>query len=177
LYPAVRDVAEVPFGDPAIVQKYLDRPLLYKNYKFDLRLYVLVTSFQPLECFLYQEGFGRFSSQAFTLKHSELKDNYVHLTNSSIQKNASSVPPPLKGARQSEVGGNKCSLAWLWRELRGELGVDIDLVWKRICECVLKALLCVEVSIPLSFSLDPSLLLSRSPSPSLRVLISITLTL
>ena len=113
----VRDVAEVPYGDPAIVQKYLHRPLLYRGYKFDLRLYVLVTSFQPLEVFLYQEGFGRFSSQAFTLKHSDLKDNYIHLTNSSINKHASQIPQPLKGAKQSEVGGNKRSLAWLWRGL------------------------------------------------------------
>lgn len=41
-----------------ILQKFLRNPLLVKGFKFDLRVYVLVTSVNPLEAFLYEEGFA-----------------------------------------------------------------------------------------------------------------------
>ena len=49
-----------------------------------MRIYVLVTSFKPLEVFLYKEGFARLSTQAFTLDPHTLCNTFVHLTNYSI---------------------------------------------------------------------------------------------
>ena len=45
--------------------RYIERPLLLDGYKFDLRLYVCVTSMKPLEAFLYREGFTRLSSEPY----------------------------------------------------------------------------------------------------------------
>jgi tubulin polyglutamylase TTLL5 len=54
----VNDVTQIKFGEAYLLQQYIRKPLLVRGYKFDLRLFVLVTSVNPLEAFLYQEGFA-----------------------------------------------------------------------------------------------------------------------
>ena len=45
---------DVVFSEPVVLQKYIDNPLLIDGYKFDMRIYVLVTSMNPLEAFIYK---------------------------------------------------------------------------------------------------------------------------
>jgi tubulin polyglutamylase TTLL5 len=49
----------VPLEEPMVVAKYIDNPLLINGHKSDLRLYVLVTSYDPLIIYLYEEGLVR----------------------------------------------------------------------------------------------------------------------
>lgn len=67
----IREFTELSPNEPLVVQRYIKEPLLISGYKFDLRIYALITSFQPLEVFLYKEGFARFSSEKFTLDPEE----------------------------------------------------------------------------------------------------------
>lgn len=53
---------EIPKWHSVIVQRYISRPRLINGSKFDLRVYVLLTSVNPLRCYIYKEGLARFAS-------------------------------------------------------------------------------------------------------------------
>jgi tubulin--tyrosine ligase len=59
-----------------VVQKYIERPLLYKGRKFDIRVWALLTD--DFRIFFYKEGYLRTSSQEY---FTSAKNNKVHLTN------------------------------------------------------------------------------------------------
>lgn len=69
-----------------VISRYIGNPLLIGGKKFDLRLYVLVTSFRPLKAYLFKQGFCRFCTVKYDTNVTELDNMYVHLTNVSIQK-------------------------------------------------------------------------------------------
>lgn len=69
-----------------VISRYIDNPLLMGGRKFDMRLYVLVTSFRPLKVYLYKHGFGRFCTVKYDDSVNEMDNMYIHLTNVSIQK-------------------------------------------------------------------------------------------
>lgn len=69
-----------------ILQKYIDRPLLIKGRKFDIRVFGTMTSINGyLKGYFYEDGYIRTSSSKYT---SKTNDVYVHLTNDAVQKNA-----------------------------------------------------------------------------------------
>jgi hypothetical protein len=70
-----------PSGTFWIVQKYIERPLLYYNRKFDIRMWAVITSKQ--EFYIYKPGYIRTSSDAYD---TESNLNYVHLTNNCLQQ-------------------------------------------------------------------------------------------
>ena len=45
-----------------VCQQYVSKPFLIDGFKFDLRVYVLVTSCDPLRIFVYDDGLGRFAT-------------------------------------------------------------------------------------------------------------------
>ena len=67
--------------DKIIIQKYIERPLLYKGRKCDMRVWVLVC--QNLKVYFFKEGHLKTSSILFNINS---KDPYSHITNYSFQK-------------------------------------------------------------------------------------------
>ncbi|KAI8901815.1 putative tubulin polyglutamylase TTLL1 [Globomyces pollinis-pini] len=87
--------------DSYVVSKYIDNPLLIGGKKFDLRLYVLVTSWKPLIAYKHQQGFARFCAVKYNTDVEDFDNNFIHLTNVSIQK---------YGDDYNEKNGGKWSL-------------------------------------------------------------------
>jgi tubulin polyglutamylase TTLL9 len=51
--------------EPYVCQKYLMNPLLMGGRKFDMRVYALCTSYNPLTIYLYRAGFARFAHERY----------------------------------------------------------------------------------------------------------------
>merc|ERR1719221_1246379 len=81
-----QDEEEKKDAEPYVVQRYVSDPLLIGGKKFDLRLYVLVTSYAPLVVYMYRSGFARFSHARFSMNSANLSDAMIHLTNVAVQK-------------------------------------------------------------------------------------------
>ena len=47
------------------MQEYMQEPYLIDSLKFDLRLYVLILSVDPLRIFLYEDGIVRFATDEY----------------------------------------------------------------------------------------------------------------
>jgi tubulin polyglutamylase TTLL6/13 len=70
------------------VQRYLHKPYLIDNLKFDMRIYVLVYGVDPLRVFVFREGLARFATEEYTGPFKNNLDNlFMHLTNYAINKN------------------------------------------------------------------------------------------
>ncbi|KAJ3146151.1 Tubulin polyglutamylase ttll6 [Geranomyces variabilis] len=124
-----------------IVQTYLTRPCLINDYKFDLRVYVLVTSVKPLRIFLYRDGLARFATEPYREpRDGNLGNVCMHLTNYAINKNSEKfdhAPEDDKGSKRSI----KSVLQYL-TDVRGPLAVEK--LWRRIGEVVIKTLLTIQ---------------------------------
>ena len=83
--PSIREKIELRAPiyncDKIIIQKYIEKPLLYKGRKFDMRVWVLVT--QNLKVYFFKEGHLKTCSITFDINS---KNAYTHITNYSFQK-------------------------------------------------------------------------------------------
>jgi len=64
-FDAVAEAASRSDWERYVVQHLVEDPVLLRGKKFDLRLYVLVTSFEPLRYRLYREGIVKFAAESY----------------------------------------------------------------------------------------------------------------
>lgn len=135
----VDSINEVPIDEPCIISKYIENPLLINGLKFDVRIYVLVTSYEPLRIYMYEEGLARFASEPFSLNSK--KNKYVHLTNYSLNKHNENFVQN-QDFRNDDFG-HKWSLSALCKHLES-IGIDTGLMWVRIYDLIIKTIITSE---------------------------------
>uniref|UniRef100_A0A2K5EJF7 Tubulin tyrosine ligase like 13 n=1 Tax=Aotus nancymaae TaxID=37293 RepID=A0A2K5EJF7_AOTNA len=82
-----RNPWEIKPGEHMIYQQYISKPFLIDAFKFDMRIYVLITSCDPLQIFMYEEGLARFATTPYVEpSHNNLDNVCTHLTNYAINK-------------------------------------------------------------------------------------------
>lgn len=62
----------------------MENPLIIMSRKFDIRVWVMVTDFNPLTIWLYEEVYLRFSAIDYNVEAKELSNKFLHLTNNSV---------------------------------------------------------------------------------------------
>ncbi|XP_049866091.1 probable tubulin polyglutamylase TTLL2 isoform X2 [Pectinophora gossypiella] len=137
-----RSICDMRCGSAAVVQRYIERPLLIAGYKFDLRLYVCVPGYRPLTAYMYAEGLARFGTDKYTL--SDIHNPYRHLTNSSLNKSG----PRYAECKERIGSGCKWTLKQVRRALVGRWGAAEWLVWQRIRALVTLTLLAQAAGTP-----------------------------
>eukprot|EP00357_Protocruzia_adherens_P036791 CAMPEP_0114979606 /NCGR_PEP_ID=MMETSP0216-20121206/4462_1 /TAXON_ID=223996 /ORGANISM="Protocruzia adherens, Strain Boccale" /LENGTH=437 /DNA_ID=CAMNT_0002340945 /DNA_START=29 /DNA_END=1342 /DNA_ORIENTATION=+ len=127
-----------PQAEPYVVQKYIMNPLLVGGKKFDIRIYVLVVSYQPLVCYLYRTGFARFTHHRYSTNTEDITNSYIHLTNVAIQKTSENY---------DDKTGGKWDLRSLKLYLMSKYGQEkVSESFSQIQHMILKTLLSVQKS-------------------------------
>lgn len=136
------DVTTLP--QKGMVQRYIYNPHLINKKKYDIRLYLLVTGFCPLKVYLYENGIVRFCSEDFDIDPEKLNNNYVHVTNFSVNK-------AMQKIRKGE-GDEELPTKWSLIALKGyftEKKIDFKPVWTKIKDIMMKLILSVvDIAIP-----------------------------
>jgi len=89
----VQDIANIPLSNTWMVQEYIDNPHVMNDRKYVLRLYVLISSVEPLRFYMHEEGFAKLASEPYNI---EDPDNpFAHLTNPDINATNTDADAPV----------------------------------------------------------------------------------
>ena len=96
-----------------IVQQYISKPLLMDGYKFDLRVYVLVSSCDPLRIYVFNEGLVRLATVDYVdPTNANTEDVCMHLTNYAINKHSDNFVRPTGADAEDNSDASKRSFAF-----------------------------------------------------------------
>ncbi|XP_045038480.2 tubulin polyglutamylase TTLL6 isoform X1 [Desmodus rotundus] len=129
-----RTVKEIKPGEDMICQLYISKPFIIDGFKFDLRIYVLMTSCDPLRIFTYNEGLARFATTSYSHPCTEnLDDVCMHLTNYSINKHSSNFI-------QDAHSGSKRKLSTFNKYMESQ-GYNVEQIWRDIEDVIIKTII------------------------------------
>ncbi|XP_071953341.1 tubulin polyglutamylase ttll6-like isoform X4 [Antedon mediterranea] len=129
-----KNIKDIKPGEHQVCQQYVSKPFLIDGFKFDLRIYVLVTSCDPLRIYVYKDGLARFATIKYIEPTSNNTDEQcMHLTNYAINKHSSDF------IRDDDCGSKrKITTVDRWFEKNG---YDIKKIWADMEDVIIKTLI------------------------------------
>lgn len=133
----------------AVVQEYINKPLLIDKLKFDIRLYVLIKSLEPLEIYIAKEGLTRFCTEPYQEpSQKNLSHVFMHLTNYSLNVHSGNFVHS-----DSQNTGSKRTFSSVLYRLAAK-GVDIKKVWSDIIAVVIKTVIALVPELKVYYQAD-----------------------
>ncbi|KAF8793194.1 Tubulin polyglutamylase TTLL4 like protein [Argiope bruennichi] len=132
--------SQVPKNRPFVVQRYISDPYLINGSKFDLRVYVMVPSIEPLRIYIFKDGLVRFASEKYSLANKSFANRFIHLTNYSINKKSSSYT---SNDDETMCQGHKWSLKSFW-DYMSNSGIDVEKIQATIRDMIIKTIISAE---------------------------------
>ncbi|XP_043576193.1 tubulin polyglutamylase TTLL11 isoform X2 [Chiloscyllium plagiosum] len=121
---------------PAVVQEYISKPLLIDKLKFDIRLYVLLKSLDPLEIYIAKDGLSRFCTEPYQEPNSKnFHRVFMHLTNYSLNVHSGNFIHS-----DSVNTGSKRTFSSIVTKLSMR-GYDVKKMWSDIITLVIRAII------------------------------------
>ncbi|XP_034292077.1 tubulin polyglutamylase TTLL11 isoform X1 [Pantherophis guttatus] len=143
---------------PAVVQEYMAKPFLIDKLKFDIRLYVLLKSLDPLEVYVAKDGLCRFCTEPYqepSLKN--LHQVYMHLTNYALNIHSGNFVHSDSGNT-----GSKRTFSSILGKLACS-GVNIRKLWSDIISLVIKTVIAIVPELKVFYQSD---IPTGKPGPS-----------
>ncbi|XP_060246033.1 tubulin polyglutamylase TTLL11 isoform X5 [Meriones unguiculatus] len=134
---------------PAVVQEYIRKPLLIDKLKFDIRLYVLLKSLEPLEIYIAKDGLTRFCTEPYQEPNPHnLHHIFMHLTNYSLNIHSGKFVHS-----DCASTGSKRTFSSILCRLSSK-GVDIRKVWSDIISLVIKTVIALTPELKVFYQSD-----------------------
>lgn len=120
------------------VQSYIADPLLLEGLKFDMRVFVVVTSVVPLRAYLFKEGLARFCTVPYEPPaDNNLKSGCMHMTNYALNKKSADYQ---SADITHHDEGSKRSVSSCLNQIEEQYNVSADEIWDKIGRVVANTL-------------------------------------
>ncbi|KAL0270708.1 UNVERIFIED_CONTAM: hypothetical protein PYX00_008018 [Menopon gallinae] len=129
-----KSVKDLKPQEKMICQVYIAKPFLIDGYKFDFRVYTLITSCDPLRIFVYNDGLVRFATSRYREPTGHNTTNvYMHLTNYAVNKHSRTY------VVDDELGSKrKISTLNKWFESKD---YDLEDIWASTDDVIIKTII------------------------------------
>ncbi|EGG16562.1 hypothetical protein DFA_09109 [Cavenderia fasciculata] len=137
----------IPNDDEYVVQQYIRNPLLINGHKFTIRMYVLITSLDPLIVYIHDNGVLKFATTPFKSDNQTFNDDNMsmHITNQAVNSGKSNFE--YSTDINVDNVGSRWSLRAYWKYLQENQLYDPNVLWNDIKETMVKALFSVELPV------------------------------
>ena len=127
-----------------IITKYLKNIALINGKKYDLRLYVLISGLKPLRIYFYKEGLVRIASEKYSITPNNIRNKYIHLTNTDVNKNNKKYVHP---NNSSDENANMWNIFMYKKYLKEKHNIEWNYILVKIKDIIIKTIISLQQNI------------------------------